>query len=387
MKIAINAWFYKQINTGSGQYLRYLVHALTELEPDLKITLVAPEFALTDGGAGWPESVKIYSAPIKKPGNLAKLRFEQGHFPVIAQKLKADVAHVPYFGSPLSNRIPTVVTVHDLIPLILPEYRGGPLVRLYSSLVSAAAANANLILADSEASRRDILTRLKIAPQKVRTVYLAPAPHFKPAETWAQIEAVSQKYNLPEVFALYLGGFDARKNLKALLRAWTFVSGGLGDEIKLVLAGNLPKSNSAFFPDPLKMAKELGIAEHIVTPGWIDEADKPALYSAARLFVYPSRYEGFGLPVLEAMACGAPVVAANAASLPELVGSAAFQLDPDDTKGLAASIISLTIQENTHNDMATKGYRQAQQFTWQKTATQTLQAYKDVLTRLADEIR
>ncbi|HHJ05933.1 MAG TPA: glycosyltransferase family 1 protein, partial [Anaerolineae bacterium] len=205
--------------------------------------------------------------------------------------------------------------------------------------------------------------------------------------TWAQIEAVSQKYNLPEVFALYLGGFDARKNLKALLRAWTFVSDGLGDEIKLVLAGNLPKSNSAFFPDPLKMAKELGIAEHIVSPGWIDEADKPALYSAARLFVYPSRYEGFGLPVLEAMACGAPVVAANAASLPELVGSAAFQLDPDDTKGLAASIISLTIQENTHNDMATKGYRQAQQFTWQKTATQTLQAYKDVLTRLADEIR
>ena len=367
--------------------MRYLVHALTELEPELEITLVAPEFALTDGGAGWPEGVKIYSAPIKKPGNLAKLRFEQGHFPVIAQKLKADVAHVPYFGSPLSNRIPTVVTVHDLIPLVLPEYRGGPLVRLYSSLVSAAAANANLILADSEASRRDILTRLKIAPQKVRTVYLAPAPHFKPAETWAQIEAVSQKYNLPEVFALYLGGFDARKNLKALLRAWTFVSDGLGDEIKLVLAGNLPKSNSAFFPDPLKMAKELGIAEHIVSPGWIDEADKPALYSAARLFVYPSRYEGFGLPVLEAMACGAPVVAANAASLPELVGSAAFQLDPDDTKGLAASIISLTIQENTHNDMATKGYRQAQQFTWQKTATQTLQAYKDVLTRLADEIR
>jgi len=375
LKIAINAWFYNQINTGSGQYLRYLVHALADLTPELEIVLVAPEFTLTDEGVGWPESVKIYSAPIKKPGNLAKVRFEQGYFPVIAQQLEADVAHVPYFGSPLSNRIPTVVTVHDLIPLVLPEYRGGPLVRLYTSLVGAAAANADLVLADSEASRQDILTHLKLSPDKVRAVYLAPAPHFKPAKTWDQIEYVTKKYNLPEVFALYMGGFDARKNLKALLHAWTFVAGGLGNEVKLVLAGNLPKTDSAFFPDPLKMAKELGIAEHIVTPGWIDEEDKPALYSAARLFVYPSRYEGFGLPTLEAMACGAPVVTTNAASLPELVGSAAFQVDPDDTKGLAAPIISLTIQENTHNEMANKGYQQAMQFTWQKTAAQTLQAY------------
>ena len=380
MKIAVNGWFCNQIHTGSGQYLRYLLPALLQLNPRLEIALIVPSFALRSPQPDWPAGVQIYPVPLK-PGNLGKVYFEQVLFPRAARALRADVAHVPYFGSPLSPPLPTVVTVHDLIPLILPAYRGGPLVRLYTSLAAAAAANADLILADSEASRRDILTHLRLPADRVRTVYLAPAPHYRPAETWAQIEAVSRKYNLPETFALYMGGYDVRKNVRNLLYAWTFVAAGLGDELKLVLAGYLPPADTPFFPSPLKLARELGIEQHIVTPGWIDEADKPALYSAARLFVYPSRYEGFGLPVLEAMACGTPVVTTNAASLPELTGADAFQIDPDDTRHIAGPIIALTIQDDTHNDMAERAYRQAQKFSWQKTAYHTLQAYRDVFRR------
>lgn len=377
MKVAINAWFINQINTGSGQYLRYLVAALTKLDPSLEIVLVAPSFALTDAPADWGAAVGVYPVPLK-PGNWHKLRFEQFLFPKTAKAIGADVAHVPYWGSALNPRIPTVVTVHDIIPRILPAYHGSPAVRLYTGLVGAAAANADLILADSDASRNDILAHLHLSPEKVRTVHLAPAPQYQPAETWAEIDAVIEKYNLPEVFALYMGGFDVRKNMYALLHAWTFVATGLGDEVKLVLAGKLPATDTEFFPDPLKLARKLGIEQFIVTPGWIDEADKPALYSAARLFVYPSRYEGFGLPVLEAMACGTPVVTTNVSSLPELVGADAFQVDPDDTKHLAAPIISLTIQEDTHNDMANRAYQRAQEFSWQITARKTLQAYRDV---------
>jgi len=321
--------------------------------------------------------VTVYPVPLST-GHLNKVKFEQLTFPKTAKKLGADVAHVPYWGSALSPRIPTVVTIHDIIPRILPEYHGGAAVRLYTALVSASAANADLVLADSDASRNDILSVLNLPADKVRKVFLAPAPHFQPAETWAEIDAVIEKYKLPEVFALYMGGFDVRKNVSALLHAWTFIAPGLGDEVKLVLAGKIPEGDSAFFPNPLKLAKDLGIEEHVIAPGWIDEADKPALYSAARVFVYPSRYEGFGLPVLEAMACGTPVVTGNVSSLPELVGSAAFQVDPDDTKHMASPIISLTIQESTHNDMANKGYQRAQEFNWQITARQTLQAYKDV---------
>jgi len=383
MKIAINAWFYDQINSGSGQYLRYLIPALIEAEPTLQISLITPDYKLAvDEPAGgspfvWPDRVAIVPAPVK-PGNLGKVWFEQRLFPKIAAELEADVTHVPYFGSPLSPTRPTVVTVHDLIPMVLSEYRGGAMVRAYTSLAAAAAANADLILADSECSRQDILKHLKITPEKVRTVYLAQAPHYAPLESWSQVDYITKKYNLPEPYILYLGGYDVRKNVKALLYAWTYVAQGLGDTVHLVLAGQLPKQDSPFFPDPRKIAAELGISDCIVTPGWIPEVDKPLLYGAARAFVYPSRYEGFGLPVLEAMACGTPVVTSNVSSLPELVGGHAFQIDPDDTKHLASPMIALTIQEDTHNDMANRGYEQAAKFSWAKTAQQTLQAYQDV---------
>jgi glycosyltransferase involved in cell wall biosynthesis len=123
----------------------------------------------------------------------------------------------------------------------------------------------------------------------------------------------------------------------------------------------------------------LGIEEYIVTPGWIAEEDRPLVYAAATVFVFPSRYEGFGLPVLEAMACGAPVVTTNAASIPELAGPAAFQLDPNDTKHIAASIIRLCTEEESNDEMIERGFAQAEKFNWEKTAQQTLQAYQEVI--------
>ena len=384
MKIAVNAWFYDQIHVGSGQYLRYLIPELVKADPSLEVVLVVPHTKLSaDKGQGgsafaWPDQVNIVPVSVR-PGHLGKVWFEQFTFPQTAQSIGADLAHVPYFGSALSPRLPTVVTVHDLIPLVLPAYRGSPLVRLYTSLVAAAAANADLILADSEASRQDIFKYLNLPPERVRTVYLAPAPHYEPLESWSQVEYILKKYNLPEPYILYLGGYDVRKNVEALIYAWTYVSKGLGDTLHLVLAGSLPKKDTPFFPDPLKIARELDVAQHVVTPGWIEEVDKPLLYGAARAFVYPSRYEGFGLPVLEAMACGTPVVTSNTSSLPELVGPDAFQIAPDDTRHLASPIIALTIQEETHNDMANRAYQRAMEFTWDKTAAQTLQAYRDIL--------
>jgi glycosyltransferase involved in cell wall biosynthesis len=250
-------------------------------------------------------------------------------------------------------------------------------VRLYTSLVAAAAPQAKIILADSEASRRDILKKLGLPAEQVRVVYLAPAPQFQPAETWQQLVELKKKYHLPENFVLYLGGYDTRKNVKALLHAYTWVSATLGEQYPLVLAGRLPESDTAFFPDPLRIARELGIEEFVITPGWIAEEDKPLLYAAATVFVYPSRYEGFGLPVLEAMACGVPVVTTNAASIPELAGPAAFQLDPSDTKHIAAPIIRLCTEEDSRDMMIERGFAQVEKFSWAKTAAETLQAYRE----------
>ena len=381
MKVALNGWFWDNPSVGSGQYLKYLLPALLEADDQLEITLVSPKPIEPSPDLDHPR-LKTHraSTPLPNPSsNLSKVWFEQISFPRVCKKLKVDLAHVPYFGSPLSPTVPTVVTIHDLIPMVLPEYRGGWRVRLYTSLVAAAAPRATIILADSEASKQDVLKRLGVPEAQVRVVYLAPAPHYQPAASWQQIVDVKKKYNLPDEFVLYLGGYDTRKNVSALLHAYTWVSATLKDAFPLVLAGQLPRSDTPFFPDPLRIARELGIDEYIVTPGWIAEEDIPALYSAATVFVYPSRYEGFGLPVLEAMACGTPVVTTNAASIPELAGPAAFQLDPADTKHIAAPILRLCTEQDSNDEMAERGFAQVEKFSWQKTAAETLQAYRDAV--------
>ncbi len=381
MKIAINAWFWDNPSVGSGQYLKYLLPALLAEADDLEITLVSPK-PLPEPLELPEDAVRYEQAKTPFPnqaGNLAKVWFEQITFPRVCQKLGVDVAHVPYFGSPLSPGVPTVVTIHDVIPMLLPEYRGGLRVRLYTSLVAAAAPQAKIILADSEASKGDIIAKIGVPEEQVRVVYLAPAPHFRPANSWAEVAEVLEKYNLPEAFVLYLGGYDARKNVAALLHAFTWVSATLGDQFPLVLAGKLPDGDSPLFPDPLRIARELDIERFIITPGWIAEEDRPLLYAGATVFVYPSRYEGFGLPVLEAMACATPVVTTNASSIPELAGPAAFQLHPHDTKHMAAPIIRLCTEEESQDQMAERGLDQVEKFTWPRTAARTLQAYREAV--------
>lgn len=379
MRVAINGWFWTQPSTGSGQTVLHLVPALVEQDPTLEIILVVPERATSDPAfAILPERVQIQPIPCRS-GNLGKLWFEQINFPRTCHRLGADLAHVPYFGSSLSPMLPTVVTIHDLIPMILPEYRRGVQVRLYTSLVASAASRAHLVLTDSEASKGDILAHLKLSDSRVQVVYLAPAPHYRPVDDPARLETIRRKYDLTETFVLWLSGFDVRKNAQALLHAYTWVHDALGDDYPLVMAGQLPPKDSPFFPDPRLIAIEQGIADAVRFPGWVDEADKPALYSAATVFAFPSRYEGFGLPILEAMACGTPVVTSNTTSLPELAGSAAFQIEPDDSRRLGAAIIALCIQEDLHEEMREKGLAQASRFTWAKTARETLAAYRGAL--------
>jgi glycosyltransferase involved in cell wall biosynthesis len=377
MRLAINGWFWHSPATGSGQTVRYLVPALVEQDPRLEIALIAPDGEKRPPD-DLPDRVQWVPAAVHS-GALGKLWFEQVTFPRLCRRLRAEVAHVPYFASPLEPSVPTVVTVHDLIPMVLPAYRGGPLVRFYTALVAAAAGRARLVLADSEASRRDILARLGVAAARVRVIYLAPAPHYRPVSDADRLAEVRHRYELPEAFALWLSGFDVRKNAAAVLHAYTWVSEALRGELPLVMAGALPVKDTPFFPNPRRMVAELGIQAAVCFPGWIDEADKPALYSAARLFVYPSRYEGFGLPILEAMACGTPVVTSTAASLPELAGTAAFQIDPDDTRQLAAAIVALGIQDDLHQQLREEGLERAARFTWKKTAAETLAAYRAAL--------
>ena len=380
MRIAINAWFLNQPGTGSGQYLQGLLGALPELAGEHQFLLVAP---LDDVTPDFP-GLQTEFWPIHSPrwrSNLGKLIFEQVAFPRICRRWGADLAHVPYWGSPMRPSVPTVVTIHDLIPLLLPAYRGSPLVRLYTRLVSASARKAAMVLTDSLASKRDIERHLDLPPERVRRIYLAASHHFGP-EPEPGDQTIRLSYGLPDDvipeepgrYALYLAAHDVRKNVETLVEAFATVAQA-DDDALLVIGGKLPDRDDPVLFDPRPLVRELGISDKVRLIGWVKEADKPAILRGAACAVFFSRYEGFGLPVLEALACGTPMIASNISSLPELLGDAGFALDPDDTQGLAGAILSCLVDESLAAELRQRGPEQAARFSWSRTARQTLDAY------------
>lgn len=376
MRIALNGWFLDQPGTGSAQYVRGLLSALPGVAPEAEVLAIVPHPQPAPEVPGLRLTLRV--APVARGlgRNAAKVAFEQLAFPRAARQWRADVAHVPYWGSALRPLVPTVVTIHDLIPLLLPAYRGGPLVRLYTRLVAAAARRAAVVLTDSLASKRDIETHLRLPPEGVRAVYLAPDPELSP-EPVGDDAVVRRAYGLPHRYVLYLAGHDVRKNVGRLLEAFDVVAHA-DDDVVLAIGGRLPDRPDPLLFDPRPVVEALGLGDVVRLIGWVDEAHKPALYRGAACAVFPSRYEGFGLPVLEALACGTPLVTSSVASLPELAGDAAFTVDPDDVNGLAGAMLACLADVGLAADLARRGPRQAARFTWAETARHTLAAYEEV---------
>lgn len=378
MHVAINAAFWNQPHTGSGQYTRQLVYHLNRLVSDLTITLVFPQAAGEPEPEAVPPSVNVSLVAVR-PGNVGKVWFEQRQFPRACREVGATVAHVPYWGAPLQSPVPLVVTVHDLTTLLIPEYRRPFRNRLYNALVSASARGASHIITDSEASKQDIIKHLHLPEEKISRIYLAAGSQFSSQDSGLLEMAVLRKYDLPETYVLYLGGYELHKNVTTLLLAWTYVGQALGEDYPLILAGRKPSEASDIYPDYDFYIEQLGIAEYVRWLGYVAEEDKPVLYRNAETFVFPSRQEGFGLGVLEALASGTPVVTTNASSLPEVLGDAGFAVDPDDARNMAGAIISSIIQDNLRAELRQKGIKQAAAFSWEKTATETLLVYDTVL--------
>jgi len=314
-----------------------------------------------------------------RSGHLGKLWFEQRTFPKACREVDADLAHVPYWGGPLRSPVPLVVTVHDLTTMLVREYRRKNSAKLYNALVSASARGASHIITDSEASKREIQQHFHIPTEKITAIHLAVSEDYNPKFSNLVDMAVLRKYEMPDFYVLYLGGYELHKNVTTLLLAWSYVGQALGEDYPLVLAGRKPTEISETYPDYEAYIRRLRIEEYVRWIGYVDEADKPVLYRNAESFVFPSRREGFGLPVLEALACGVPVVTTTKTSLPEVVGEAGFTIDPDDARGMAGAIISTVIQDNLAKELRQKAVTQAAKFSWETTARETLLVYDKVL--------
>jgi len=382
--IAINGFFWGRDTTGSGQYLRGLLEALARLDEVNRYLLIVPQDQVEGRERLHSPRVTVWriSTPlVRLSANLAKVWFEQVIFPCLCRRAGVDLAHIPYFAPPLFSPVPVVVTIHDLIPLLLPPYRQSLFVRIYMRLASTAARRAERILTDSNASRRDIERILRIRANRVQVAYLAVGEHYRPISDPHHLAAVRGRYGLPARYLLYLGGFDVRKNVEVLLRAYARAREmpDFPPQIRLVVAGRLPSGRSPLYPDPRRQARALGIEDQVVFPGWIREADKPALYSGAVAFVFPSIYEGFGLPPLEALSCGVPVIASRASSLPEVVGDAGLLVAPDGVEELARAMCRLATEEGLRRELAARALRRAGEFSWERTARETLACYNELL--------
>jgi glycosyltransferase involved in cell wall biosynthesis len=274
---------------------------------------------------------------------------------------------VPSHVVPLVHPRRTAVTVHDLGYLYYPEAHTR-FSRLYLHLSTMySARTAQRVIAISEATKRDLMERYGVAPGKIRVVYHGRDEAFRPVSDPAVLRATAAKYGIEGVYCLHVGTLQPRKNLGLLVEAWAMLRERMERPPKLLLAGK-----RGWLYEPLvRSVEERGLGDLVKFADYVERADLPALYSGALAFTFPSLYEGFGLPALEAMSCGTPVVASNASSIPEVVGDAGLLLDPRDVGAWAGAVERLSHDDAAQRDMSRKGLARAGRFTWERCARET----------------
>lgn len=357
---------------GVGRYTRNLVDALAKVDQENVYTL----FCAGDGPErrDWPANFSIKTSPV--PERVLTAGWHKLRLPIAAERItgEADIFHSPDFTLPPLAKAAGVVTIHDLSFLKLPECADPGLRAYLTERTPPSVARAARILTDSENTRKDVIELLHAPPEKVSVVYGGVEPRFRPMRDTRLLDEVRARYHLPELFVLFVGTIEPRKNLSRLITAYAEMRRQTGLPHELVLCG----SKGWLYEDIFKQVEQEGLGEDVIFPGFVRDEDLPVLYTLADLFAFPSLYEGFGLPPLEAMACGTPVVASNNSSLPEVLGSAALYVDAADVTGLADAMTRVLGDAMIRTRLADMGRAQASRFTWEDAARQLLKAYEAV---------
>jgi glycosyltransferase involved in cell wall biosynthesis len=371
MKIAIDAHMVGERETGNETYTLSLIRALLAL-PSTERGDVQFVLYTTHPERLRPRLDPAHPAPIRrvKP-EPAPLRIPLG-LPLATAWDRADLLHVNYVAPPL-GACPHVVTVHDISYEFYPDFfspRDRWMLRIMVPLTARRAAH---VITVSQHAKREIVSRYGLSPARVTVTYEAAGEPFRPVTDEAALRAVRERYGLGSQYVLALGNLQPRKNIGRLVDAYARLrrDGQLAG-VQLVLVGKAQWRESEIYA----RVREAGLERDIVFPGYADDADLPALYSGALAFVFPSLYKGFGLPPLEAMACGTPVVTSNVASLPEVVGDAALTVNPTDVQALADAIHLVASRPGLRAHLVEKGLRRAAQFTWRRCAEETLAVYR-----------
>lgn len=358
--------------TGIGRYTVELARALAGLTEGPETVL------LTAGGPGSlaeENGLSVVPLPASRllPGLLT---FGSGFIPSAVRRQSLDVVHDPtgvtpfLFGAGGAGR---VVTIHDVFAWSCPGTSSLLETLIYRCWLPHVLPDTDLVITDSKASKADIVRFLGIPRTKIRVIYAGVSEAYRP-QSEAAVEFVRSKYGLPSRYILFVGSVEKRKNLAGLLQAYARLK-SINHIPPLVVVGVAGRKGTA----ATKALNELGLEEEVNFAGYVLDADLPALYSGAELLVFPSLYEGFGLPPLEAMACGTPVLCSDASSLPEVVGDAAMKVDPYDVEGLAEAMKRVLADANLREELRARGLERARQFTWERTARETVAVYRELL--------
>ena len=368
MRIAIDAR--KLHDFGIGTYIRNILTELSRLDRTNEyVVLCRPEDIDSGDVLGRnfrmvPEPAPTYSVS------------EQFKIPLSLARERVRLVHEPHYVLPPLVRCRSVVTIHDCIHLMFPQYLPGKLAHLYAKgSMWSAARKANRILTVSEASKRDILRFFDVPPDKVVVIYNAIDERFLAPPDVERMDLVRQRYQLDHPFVLYVGNIKPHKNIERLIDAFGRArSRGCPGDVKLVIIGD----EISKYPGLRQSVHKHKLDKHVRFLGFQPMETLAAFYRLARAFVFPSLYEGFGLPPLEAMACGTPVVTSNVSSLPEVAGGAALLVDPYDADAIAAGICRALTDEQLRAELTARGQERARSFSWAQSVKKIHEIYLQV---------
>ena len=379
MQIGLDARLFHS-KTGIGRYTRSLFFAYLQRPASDSVTLFydrpLAQFWQREtemsGLSAFPSHVKLVTALCPQ-----RILWTNWHLPPLLRQHGIDVYHgVCNFELPVRKVCRYVVTIHDLIPLFFPKLVPWKHLLFFRLFMKRAAHTADVVITDSAHSARDLVQHLSVPAARIRVIYLGYDGAYQEVRDPAIKRATCARYGITPPYLLFVGVIEPKKNLSRLLTAFALLRQQRPD-LQLVIAGGEGWGMTQL----AQQAKAAGVEQHVIFPGFIPDADLPALYSGAAVFVFPSIYEGFGLPVLEAMSCGAPVVTSNVSSLPEIAGDAAVLVNPNEPSEICRGILAVLADEQKRCVMQAAGRLQAQKFSWARTAEETYRVYQEALAR------
>lgn len=370
MRITIDYTSAVRQKAGIGRYTRNLVAALADADRSNEYTL----FCAGEGPAParWPANFRVRETRVSS--RALAVGWHRLHLPVTVERFcgAADVFHSPDYTLPPLKTARGVVTIHDLSFLRVPECADPGLRDYLTENVPRAVRRASRILVDSNNTKQDVVELLHVPADKVSVIHAGVEPRFRPTRDLEEFARVRNRYRLPELFVLFVGTIEPRKNLSRLITAYSDFRRQTGLPHQLVISG----AKGWLYNQIFEQVTREGLSEDILFPGFVDDEDLPMLYTLADLFVFPSLYEGFGLPPLEAMACGTPVVASDNSSLPEVLGQAALLVPAEDTTAITDAMARVLGDANVRTRLADLGRAQAARFTWSGAAHELIDAYQ-----------